>query len=689
MADLPPVPKRDKISILINAREVHPGLLFDRYFKCWEKSGANGNWKVKKPLHDSLDKFCEDFKNLKNSLIFKTQLNSINNRLDKIVQKKEGITAEFKMSEPLAIGLGLDHPTENGFRFDYTCGVPFLPATSIKGLCRAWAKACGKESHIIDIVGLGDDEGETARMGKVVFLPTYPKTWPNLHVDCICNHHFEYYNKSPKDRKFLKKQYPAPLDIESPVPIFHLRLRGYTTFIFRFISLDEKDPSILDRTLALLNEALLYFGIGARTAVGYGRMEAVEDTMDKMPKQWEQDIPKGIVKTFISYVHKDKETVKDFVAKGALFGITPWLDENDLMPYAGDSLDEKIKQAISSVNTVSLFLSEDSANSEWVEREIGLANKHGKHIIPILLDKDSNSVKRILNEKLKPQNPFYIDINQENAHQKWIKTIVEKSNAKISKDVAIYLGHKDANLQPSILPKSWEKMPVFDMRTPEFRKNPNYEVHSLTPNEKEYREIENAIRTLRFSFNNIRNLYVTGLCPLGIAGIVGKIWDRGSGTYSITTWNNFAEEEWRITRDDYLSYEPKTIDSLKFLSIKNSIDINEGAGKEDILVGFFFRDDQFNIALKWAKENLDISKAFQITFPQKIDSSNATQIALECSNVFSEKRKKYTPSAIYWFSGMPMAIMPLITYLSKATGKIIFMDEDKKNSSYVKAFELS
>ncbi len=65
----------------------------------------------------------------------------------------------------LAVGLGGDHPLENGFTFHRVYGVPYLPGSALKGLARAWrfaqiAQACGIEP-------LGDpDRVKAAREGN-------------------------------------------------------------------------------------------------------------------------------------------------------------------------------------------------------------------------------------------------------------------------------------------------------------------------------------------------------------------------------------------------------------------------------------------------------------------------------------------------------------------------------------------
>uniref|UniRef100_A0A7V4G7L7 MurNAc-LAA domain-containing protein n=1 Tax=Desulfobacca acetoxidans TaxID=60893 RepID=A0A7V4G7L7_9BACT len=51
----------------------------------------------------------------------------------------EYLRLERQLTSPLILGLGLEHPSEKGFRFDWTLGLPVIPASGLKGVVRlAW-----------------------------------------------------------------------------------------------------------------------------------------------------------------------------------------------------------------------------------------------------------------------------------------------------------------------------------------------------------------------------------------------------------------------------------------------------------------------------------------------------------------------------------------------------------------------
>lgn len=697
MADIPPIPQQAKVrSFIAENSPLHPGLLFDRFFPCW-KSDAKGNGiTLDKPFAPALNRFCSTFNSLRTSKDFQDLLARIHERQKSIVRQQKGIELEFKTTGPLATGLGNNHPTENGFLFDRACGVPYLPGRAIKGLCRAWATTCGRESQVATLLGSSIQPFTT---GELVFLDAYPKNWPHLNVDVICNHHFEYYSTLHGDRKFDGKLYPAPLDVESPVPVFHLVLSPDTAFVIRILplvllnTLQDDLENNLARIKSLLTEALEYLGIGAKTAVGYGTMVPMKSprSADKQ-KQWEIDPMQGTIRTFISYSHQNKDAVHEFLGKSAYLGVSPWLDKQDLLTSAGHSLEHEIAQGLhgDDIAAITLFYSKDSMGSDWVRREVELANKLGKHIIPILPD-DDEELRGNLQQWLKPDNPQYLKLTEPSAPFAWAASIIRNACLDQASEVVLYLGHRLTDSRPKEIPEQWSEKPTLDLRTPYHRREDFYsrDMRYWTPEtSEEYQAVENAIAFLRRSLPAVQRLYVTGLAPLGIGGLIGKHWDRGSGPVRIITWNSYAEEEWTIERinlaDDW------TPEQAKHLSVIDQSQRKIGDGSA-LLLGHFAKPHQFEAAAAWAEEHqsrFQFGSALCLQFPININKENAAAVAEECAKSFAWARRTLMPfpKTIYWAAGLPLALMPLITHLTRATGKIIFLENYKEE--YIQAFEL-
>ncbi len=174
----------------------------------------------------------------------------------------------------IAIGLGNESVYENGFTFHPTYGIPYLPGTSLKGMTRHWAVANGKDKKLIEQIfgneNRPDIKTEDIRQGRIIFFDAYPTELKQgmLQPDIMNNHYPDYYEgKKP------------PADWLSPRPIFFLTMKDVE---FRFLLGVIPRPSskeweldshtLINTAKEWLENALFESGIGAKTAVGYGRM---------------------------------------------------------------------------------------------------------------------------------------------------------------------------------------------------------------------------------------------------------------------------------------------------------------------------------------------------------------------------------------------------------------------------------
>ena len=90
---------------------------------------------------------------------------------------------------------------------------------------------------------------------------------------------------------------------------------------------------------------------------------------------------------FISYSRYDSNVVNELVALLEQEGYSVWIDRDGI--ESGDDFKRVILKAIKESKVVLFFSSEHSNVSDWTAKEIGVAVKYKKHIIPIMLD-DSN-----------------------------------------------------------------------------------------------------------------------------------------------------------------------------------------------------------------------------------------------------------------------------------------------------------
>lgn len=197
----------------------------------------------------------------------------------------EMITIRATLETPLVTGVGESHPHEVSMVFDHNLGIPYIPASGVKGIVRfahtlvLWERGIPQEylktDEKKDLEYIDDESyesiygifGNQKNRGKVIFLDAYPEKVPDLDIDIMNPHYGAYYGD-------LQKKTP-PADYLSPNPIKFLTVAQGTIFIFRAIA--EKRDDIPQKVREALRRALTEEGVGAKTAVGYGRFEIMND----------------------------------------------------------------------------------------------------------------------------------------------------------------------------------------------------------------------------------------------------------------------------------------------------------------------------------------------------------------------------------------------------------------------------
>jgi len=195
------------------------------------------------------------------------------NKIFKEIFKRLCITIEelkrknFKISDPIKmtltwrmiIGLGGVHPHETSMTFHHIYGIPYIPGSAVKGVTRHWVvwkcfenkedEALKKDEDFKNIFGTQEEQG------KVIFFDAYPEGEIKLAVDIMNPHYSDYYSEGK-----------PPADWQKPKPIPFLTVED-TKFCFFLAS---KEDSLLKKAESWLKEALKEYGIGAKTALGYG-----------------------------------------------------------------------------------------------------------------------------------------------------------------------------------------------------------------------------------------------------------------------------------------------------------------------------------------------------------------------------------------------------------------------------------
>jgi len=220
------------------------------------------------PWRDSDYKFPPDkWVNFEHFRFDDTILSNLNIRGQGILSSlnKLGIpTLQFVMRTTwrLITGMGASSALEVGMILHHIYGVPYIPGSSLKGLLRYYLHKVAEwdVSGINNLFGMSD--GDNAAKGKIVFLDAFPEPGFQISVDIMNNHYQEYYMGDK-----------PPADWMDPNPVKFLTVKN-ATFTFRlFANTGDIEEATLKEIAEKLAEALTESGIGAKTAVGYGRLD--------------------------------------------------------------------------------------------------------------------------------------------------------------------------------------------------------------------------------------------------------------------------------------------------------------------------------------------------------------------------------------------------------------------------------
>ena len=177
--------------------------------------------------------------------------------------------AQLRTMGRLIVGLGSDSVIETSIAFHRVYGVPYLPGSALKGVARRFARqalgdAWAEGAYAFNVM-FGKTDDNASFRGLVTFhdaLPL-PGKW-HLVPDTITVHHSEYYTST-------KANVPPPSDGDEPQPVPFLAVTG------EFLLPLSGPLAWVGAAKKILSLALSDCGIGAKTAIGYGRMTILEE----------------------------------------------------------------------------------------------------------------------------------------------------------------------------------------------------------------------------------------------------------------------------------------------------------------------------------------------------------------------------------------------------------------------------
>ncbi len=290
------------------------GLVFNKWLVFQENKGILKPVvkEAKQPLIDSYEKTRKQA----NKLLKKQHVQQASYCRAMEAAGWQSFVIEAKLTSPYVSGLGMAHPTETGLVLDHTTGLPYIPAASQKGVMRLahiinslldsdekWLeldtlfekgvvkKEKNRDTDKMEICWQEDNAGKTlfgfsgekdALAGQLVVLDAYPLTSPTLGEEILNPHFMKYYSG---DR--------GPTEDQSPIPIKFLVVKPGSRFIFRLLlrrqlahvleTNQEKLASLLEKNI---NRAIIEEGMGAKTALGFGRFKYIATGEPKTILDW-------------------------------------------------------------------------------------------------------------------------------------------------------------------------------------------------------------------------------------------------------------------------------------------------------------------------------------------------------------------------------------------------------------------
>lgn len=203
-------------------------------------------------------------------------------------------------------GLGAPHVSEAGVLIHTVYGVPYLNASSIKGMVRDWTVAAEVENDLINrLFGTTEDAG-LIQFWDVVFCDV------TLEPDIMTPHYGKYYNGS------------SATDTDSPIPIsfFRARVNRPAPLILTTSSRASKDD--LELATECVIQAFSEFGYGAKTTSGYGRFTVTKEANDVKSKRW-----KAIQEEALEAEQRASEEKKRIEGETALMQRVAHLSQNE------------------------------------------------------------------------------------------------------------------------------------------------------------------------------------------------------------------------------------------------------------------------------------------------------------------------------------------------------------------------
>lgn len=224
-------------------------------------------------LYDVLDEVDSDKKSIERGRPTLNELKTeekylsskfYNQNKREIIKKgySKGFVIERKTVGNMVVGFGETSVQEVSIKKHHLLGVPYIPASSIKGVFHHY---CLESELAEDIVNLWF--GTEEKQGALVFLDAYPKYYTPKE-DIMTPHYQQYYTDKTGEK--------GPKDDDKPIPIsFEVVCNAMFRFIL-YIKNDVIDDDEIQNIKSEFEKCLNQKSFGAKRSIGYGYLEVKE-----------------------------------------------------------------------------------------------------------------------------------------------------------------------------------------------------------------------------------------------------------------------------------------------------------------------------------------------------------------------------------------------------------------------------
>ncbi len=211
-----------------------------------------------------------------------------------------------RLESRLAINLADSLIQNAGICLDRLTGLPFIPGSAIKGVCRheAWEELNNasetKKPELLRlfcaVFGTAEDDFRKGSLkqfrdygpdlakdqkGAISFLPAYPVNADAKIVVDLTNVHYPDYYRTGKPEE-LRNEKPRP----NPFPV--VEAGAHFAFCL-LLNRPDRSPALLEAATRWLHQAIQRRGLGAKTAAGYGWFSIRPEVLAELEAQEQRE----------------------------------------------------------------------------------------------------------------------------------------------------------------------------------------------------------------------------------------------------------------------------------------------------------------------------------------------------------------------------------------------------------------